>query len=750
MTPGLNDLTAAIAGSYRIERQLGSGGMATVYLARDHKHDRDVAIKVLNPELGAAVGEERFLAEIRTTARLQHPHILPLFDSGSASGFLYYVMPVVRGESLRERLNRERQLPVGDAVRIAIEVASALDYAHTEGIVHRDIKPENVLLQRDGLALVVDFGIGKALSGADDRTRTMTGMSLGTPAYMSPEQAVGENVDGRSDIYSLGCVLYEMLVGEPPFTGANAQAVIAKRFVQTPADVTALREGVPRPVARALQQSLQRTAIDRHATAAAFIAQLRETDSPNSHAANAPPTASIAVLPFTSLSDDRENAYFGDGIAEDIINALAGIEGLHVAARTSAFSYKGQALDLRTIGQQLNVLTVLQGSVRKAGQHIRIVVQLVAVADGYQLWSERYDRELADVFLVQDEIASAIANRLRLTFEARAAAAQRATTTEVEAYELIVRGRGLSRERGRAILEAISCFERALEIAPDSADALAGLGQALRVKAQYGFGSAEDCLPGAITLLKRALEIDPDHAEALGYLATTYVNAGMPLDRANPLWERSIALDPRNAEVRGLYGAWGLIVGGRGRDDARGEAEIRRATADDPRSAIVCAIGALGFAVLNLYQDAIACAQRGCEANPGAFAPAYAHVWVLHWAGRADDAFAEAEKAVDQFGRHPFLLQALTGIYMARGDRVRAEAIDAELAARAITSPVPFFSRAVSAIALGKIDEAMEHAIASANAHDGLGPVWIRWNGTDALKTHRRYAELLKVYANEI
>jgi eukaryotic-like serine/threonine-protein kinase len=236
--------------------------MATVYLAHDLKHDRDVAIKVLRDDVAASVGRDRFLREIQLAARLSHPHLLPLYDSGDADGTLFYVMPVVQGQSLRERLDAQRQLPIADAVRIASEVAGALDHAHRVGIVHRDVKPENIMLQ-DGHVLVADFGIGKAISDTTADTLTQIGMSVGTPAYMSPEQAVGEEVDGRSDLYSLGWVLYEMLIGEPPFTGPTMQAVIAKRFVQTPADVTALREGVPRPVARALQQALQRTPMDR-------------------------------------------------------------------------------------------------------------------------------------------------------------------------------------------------------------------------------------------------------------------------------------------------------------------------------------------------------------------------------------------------------------------------------------------------------------------------------------------------------
>jgi len=742
MTTATHDAVgSALAGRYRVEREIGAGGMATVYLARDLKHDRDVAIKVLHANLSSALGAERFLTEIRTTARLQHPHILPLFDSGDADGMLFYVMPLVRGDTLRDWLDRERQLPVDTAVRVTSEIAGALDYAHREGIIHRDIKPENILLQ-DGHALVADFGIGKVLSTAEGSTLTQVGVGIGTPAYMSPEQAVGEAVDGRSDLYSLGCVLYELLVGEPPFTGPNPQSIIAKRFVQTPADVTALREGVPRPVARALQRALARTPIDRPSTAADLVALLQEPDAPASVAVAAP-AQSIAVLPFVNLSPDRDNEYFGDGIAEDIINALASIDGLHVAARISAFSFKGKDADLRTIGEQLNVATVLQGSVRKAGNRIRITAQLMAVSDGYQLWSERYDRDLIDVFAVQDEIASAIASRLQLTFAKPTAATAPATTADVEAYELIVRGRALTARRGRAILEGVACFERAIELTPMSSAAHAGLGNALRAKSQYGLALPEECVPRAHAAFERALELDPENAEAMGNLATLLGNSRLDIPRMFSLWERALDLDPRLSEVRVLYAAWGLVILQQGRGDEHAAREFRRAIADDPRNPINATVIAMGLSALGRTNEAIALAKRACDMDPTAFAPRYALSWVQTWGRDTEGGFATVEIGMDQFGRHPWFLQTLTGLYMQRGDTRRAEAIHAEIEARAITSRISYFTRAISAIYLGRIDEAMEHAMRSAELMDGLGPIWYRWPDIEPLQRHPRYPELI-------
>jgi len=734
-------LRASLADRYTITSELGAGGMAIVYLATDLKHARDVALKVLKPEVSQSLGRERFEREIRLAARLNHPHILSLHDSGDANGFLYYVMPVMRGETLRDRLVAHQRLPIGDAVRIACEVAEALDYAHRLGIVHRDIKPENILLH-EGHAVVADFGIGKALSDAQNDSLTHGGLGVGTPAYMSPEQAVGEAVDGRTDLYSLGCVLYEMLVGEAPFTGPNVQAVIAKRFVQTPADVSALREGVPRPVARAVQRALARAPEDRPATGADLLAALRAVESASTAPAHAAPAQSIAVLPFVNLSPDRDNEYFGDGIAEDIINALSRVDGLHVAARMSAFSFKGKNAELHTVGEQLNVATVLQGSVRKSGNRLRISAQLMAVADGYQLWSERYDRELVDVFAVQDEIAGAIAGRLQLTF-AKSKPQATPTTAEVEAYELTIRGRALAAQRGRPILEAVTCFERALVLKPDSAAALSGLGNALRVKAQYGFGDPAECIPAARAALLRALELDPENGEATGHLANLITNSDLDLERTFALWERALTLDPRLSELRAIWAVWGLSVLAQERDDDRAERELRRSVADDPRNAMCSTVAAIGFAVIGRHGDSVAEAKRGCELDPSAFAPRYALAWCQAWARATDAGITTAESAAEQFGRHPWLLQALTGLYAQRGDRVRAEAIHAELIARALTSRVPFFSRAMSALYLGRIDEALEYALRSAEARDGPGPVWYRWPDIEPLQAHPRFPDVI-------
>jgi serine/threonine-protein kinase len=406
-------LRTVLADRYTMDRELGQGGMASVFLAQDQKHHRKVAIKVLKPELAAALGRERFLREIETAAGLNHPHVLPLHDSGEADGFLYYVIPYVEGESLRERLDRERQLPLEDALQVAREVADALSYAHSHNILHRDIKPGNILLSA-GHALVTDFGIARAITATGGGQLTEVGALVGTPAYMSPEQVDGSQyIDGRADIYSLGCVLFEMLVGEPPFRGSSLTAVIANRLSSPMPSPRAFRQLVPEAVDAAVRKAMADLPADRFATVAQF-AEALGTTRPSGPTLVAVPDRSIAVLPFKNQSSDPESEYFSDGIAEEIINALAQLPGLHVAARTSSFAFKGKGADIAEVGAKLKVATVLDGSVRKAGNRVRITAQLVNVSDGYHLWSERYDSELDDVFAIQDHIARAIAQRFEV------------------------------------------------------------------------------------------------------------------------------------------------------------------------------------------------------------------------------------------------------------------------------------------------------------------------------------------------
>ena len=554
----LDRLRTALADRYTFDREVGRGGMATVYRAQDQKHDRPVAIKVLHPYLAVNLGPERFLREIQIAAQLQHPHIVPLYDSGQAEDLLYYVMPFVEGESLRQRLEREHRLPVEDALHLGRAVAAALDYAHRHGVVHRDIKPENVMLH-EGEAVVTDFGIAKAVTAAAANTLTQTGATVGTPAYMSPEQAAGAaELDGRSDVYSLGCVVYEMLSGRTPFTGPTAQAIIAQCFTEPPAPLRGTRKDLPEWVEPVVMKSLAKDAGDRYATAAQFSQALKVSgvSTPpgmTTTTTAAATTKSIAVLPFVNMSADAENEYFTDGIAEEIINALTKVQALRVASRTSSFAFKGKNQDIRKVGEQLNVTTVLEGSVRKAGSKLRVTAQLVNVTDGYHLWSEKYDRELQDVFAIQDEIAGNIVRALRVVLsDAEKRAIEKAPTANVQAYDYYLRGRQFFHQFRRTGMQfARRMFERAIEVDPGYAIAYAGVADCCSFLYMYWDGSKAN-LEGADNASRKALELDPELAESHASRGFA-VSLSKQYDEARREFETAIRLNPKLYEAHYFY-----------------------------------------------------------------------------------------------------------------------------------------------------------------------------------------------------
>ncbi|HEX6052798.1 MAG TPA: serine/threonine-protein kinase, partial [Gemmatimonadaceae bacterium] len=496
-----NALRAGLAERYRIERELGAGGMAVVYLARDLQRDRDVALKVLRSELSAVSGAERFDREIRIAARLVHPNILPVLDSGRVSGpagedgQLWYTMPFVEGESLRDRLTREKQLPLDEVVRLTSEIADALGHAHARGILHRDIKPENILLAA-GHALVADFGVARALGDSNDRI-TGTGIALGTPGYMSPEQSTGEReLDARSDLYALASVSYEMLAGEAPFTGPSAQAVIARRLSQPPPSVRVIRPGIPEGVDRVVQRALAPVPADRFATTAEFARALSDAAtgarvaeySPRARTrwpmvagaavlvvaavafvatrvgrqSSAPPAAMtnadrgairLAVLPFRFIGPDTADRYLADGIAEEVTSTLANLGGLRVIDRASVAQYASGVTTPRAIRAALAVDAIIDGALQKAGDSIRVRVRLIDPAAEEERWSQTWDHTARDVFRVQSEVATKVAGTLRIQLaERESRSLARPPTTSPDAYDAYLRARARGRSadfRGR-------------------------------------------------------------------------------------------------------------------------------------------------------------------------------------------------------------------------------------------------------------------------------------------------------------
>lgn len=516
---GPTPLQSALASRYRLESELGAGGMAKVYLAQDLRHDREVAIKVLNPELAASLGAERFLSEIRITAKLQHPHIVPVFDSGAAEGHLYFVMPRVEGETLRARLQRGGPLPIAEALRIVRELADALAYAHKRGILHRDLKPENVLLS-GGHALLADFGIAASSVPAAQRL-TQTGMAVGTPAYMSPEQATGDRALGpASDVYALAAMLFELISGQPPFTGATYEAMLVQRFTQDAPRVSSRRSDTPPHCDAAIAKALARDPAARYQSAAEFSAALGEV-RPAAPGGEGP---SIAVLPFTNLSTDAENGYFADGLTEEIILMLAKVSALRVRSRTSVAPYRERSAAPVEIARALGVTHLLEGSVRKAGNRIRIAASLLDAASDQAVWSEKFDGTLDDVFEMQDRVATAIVAALQLTLTPREEALLREhPIASGAAYDEYLRAReGLNEFTGSGLQRALGHLSHAAELEPNNVFVLRGLGRACWAAINHGISSDVTRLDAALGYADAIERIEPSSpyiAEIRGLVA---------------------------------------------------------------------------------------------------------------------------------------------------------------------------------------------------------------------------------------
>jgi serine/threonine-protein kinase len=733
-------LGAGLTGRYTLERELGQGGMALVFLARDLRHDRKVALKVLRPEISVEIGAERFLREIKMAAGLTHPHILPVYDSGEAGGMLFYVMPNMEGRSLRERLEAEKQLPLDEALRITREVATALDYAHRNRVVHRDIKPENILFQ-EGNAMVADFGIGKALSDASGVTQT--GLAIGTPAYMSPEQASGEHeIDGRSDIYSLGCVLYEMLTGEIPFTGPTPQAIMTKRFVSPVPHVKAMRD-VPEGLDAVVTRSLARIPVDRFATAAQFAEALR----PNGAAHRTPPDApksapaakAIAVLPLANMSADPENEYFSDGMTEEIIGALSKVPGLQVASRISCFSFKGKEVDIRQVGEKLGVGSVLTGSVRKIGNRIRITAQLVNVESGNNLWSETYDRQLEDVFAIQDELSRAIVDALKL--QLGGAVDQLVVPTKnLEAYNLYLKGRFFFfRFTEPGLRKSLELFQHVLLQEPGYARAYSGIADCWCELAD-DWVAPDDAYPRAKAAATTALRLDPELVEAMTSIGKVLCWYEWDFAGAEQQLRRAVALNPNYTEAHWTFGSVLPAVG------ALGEAigEMRKAITLDPLHPHHSRWLGRFLLYARDYEAAIVQSQKTLELHAD-----YFHAYLD--AGSAYLAQGKPEQALEWYQRgqklessvrsyDAFIVRALAPL--GRGE----EAV--EILARLEEESKQHYIRAeilaMGYAALGELDKAfllLERAYQARSS----GLIYLHLDpGYEPLRQDQRYAELVK------
>jgi TolB-like protein/tetratricopeptide (TPR) repeat protein len=509
-------------GPYEIVAAIGAGGMGEVYRARDTRLDRDVAVKVLPPQKSTDLGAvERFRREARAASAFSHPNVCAVYDLGEHDGQQYIVMELLEGASLQQTL-QAGSLGLSRAIDLAIGIAEGLDAAHEKGIVHRDLKPANVFVTTRGHAKVLDFGVAK-LTEADDAPTvaglTTSGHAVGTVAYMAPEQARGERVDARTDLFSLGVLFYEMLTRRPAFSGATTAVIFDALLNRQPPPSRDLNAEVTPEIERILSRLLAKTPEARYQSARDVVLDLQSARHPTEGRlsrgtggiARAP--ASVAVLPFASLSGDPANEYLADGITEEVINALGQVRTLRVPGRVSSFAFKGRMPDLVDVGARLNVANVLTGSVRTIGTRLRVTAELVSVADGFQLWSERFDRTVEDVFAIQDEIASRIAERLKVTFDHAADDRPRRPTQNLDAYNLYLKGRYLLNQRGPNVRKGLEAFQQARDLDPDFALAHAGLAEAYSLIGFYGYLPEARVMPMARASAARALEIDPTLAE---------------------------------------------------------------------------------------------------------------------------------------------------------------------------------------------------------------------------------------------
>jgi eukaryotic-like serine/threonine-protein kinase len=777
-------LSSALADRYRIERELGQGGMATVYLAEDLKHGRKVAIKVLRPELAAVIGAERFLAEIKTTANLRHPHILPLYDSGEVTAgsegsqsFLFYVMPYVEGESLRDRLTRQKQLPIDEALSIAREVADALGYAHAHGIVHRDIKPENILLE-GGHSVVADFGIARAMTVAGADRLTQTGMSIGTPMYMSPEQAAGDpNVDGRSDLYSLGCVLYEMLGGQPPFTGPTAEVVARQHLVSDAPPITNLRPTVPSAVAGALARSLAKNPADRFNPAAQFV-QALSSQAPAVSMEKAPrrtglvltiglalllalvafagmrfgilraaPASgtirSIAVLPLDNYSPDSTQEYFAEGMTDELTTNLATISQLRVTSRGSAMQFKGKNRPATPeIAKALGVDAIVEGSVSRSGDKVRITAQLIDARADRHLWAKTFERNSSDVLALQAELAAAIADEINVQLtpgeQSRLAAAP---SVNPEAHDAYLKGwYFFNRPSDENLQKAIAQFEEAIRLSPTFAPAYSGTAVSY-IWAGYneGFITASEAKPKARAAAERAVELDSNSAEAHTALGVYKAWYGYDWQGSEQEFRRALALNSNYAFGHDQLSQVLSLVGRMDEAIAAG----KRAMELDPLSPSILVDQVFPYMFLRNVTAARALTKKAAELDPTFYAAVTSDGWTDLDAGLVREAIPKLEKATTM-DAPPFVTALLGYAYGRAGDRDRAIATVDALKKKSPNGQVAPFNTAMVYIGLGDHKRALDY-LEQAYAADSQFMVWLgQGHLFDPLRKEPRFIALLE------
>jgi len=740
---------------YRVLRLLGSGGMGTVYQAEDTRLGRQVALKFLPADLARdRHALDRFQREARAASALNHPHICTIHDIDEADGEPFIAMELLEGQTLKERI-QGRPLPAPEVVELALQLADALEAAHAKGIIHRDIKPANVFVTARGTAKLLDFGLAKVAADARADAEAPTvpaewmtgaGVALGTVGYMSPEQVRGEGLDARTDLFSFGVVLYEMVTGRAPFQGATAGAVLGAILHMAPAAPLRLNPELPAALERIVNKLLEKDRALRYQSAADLVVDLQRLKRERESGREAAPgiaeparTPSLAVLPFANLSADKENEYFSDGLAEDIIGALARVPGLRVMARTSAFAFRGRDVDVREIGTRLNVEHVLEGSVRRSGNRIRVTAQLVMASDGYPLWSQRFDRDMTDVFAIQDEISQAIVEKLRVRLVADRPLVKR-HTENVEAYNLYLKARyQLLRFTPEGLAKSKEYYEQALALDPEYALAWHGLAGFSNVLGMAGFMPPKAANAQAEQATRKALQFDDQLAEAhamMGALrASEFDRKGAELE-----FTRAVALDPASVDVLRWYDHYYL---GPMKLWDEAVAAYLRALETDPLSPSLQAQLGYIYCLKRQWDRAITQCRTALDLDPQFWVyillgSCYFHV------GKHDDAIRAMEKQAQVLGRSSFALGNLGWAYASTGRTAEALKLLEELQDRAQQQYTPSWSFAVIYQGLGEMDKAFDWFEKAVDERDPLMlHVHVHPN-YDPLHTHPRYPALLR------
>ena len=636
MTDLPSRLAASLGPAFSIERELGGGGMSRVFLVADSSLGRKIVVKVLLPDAAHSVSVDRFRREILFAARLQHPHIVPLLAAGETDGLPYFSMPYIDGESLRGRLASGDELPIPDVVQLLREIASALAYAHRQGMIHRDIKPENILLTGNH-AMVTDFGVAKAIDMATNAGMahlTSIGMVLGTPAYMAPEQAVGDTAtDHRADVYALGVLAYEMLTGRAPFVDRSPRAMMVAHLTETPAPVTTRRPACPASLASLIMRCLAKEPADRPQRVDDILTALEAVTSREIPLVSRT-LPSIAVVPMANISGDSANEHFSDGLTDELIGALSTVRELSVCGRTSAFSIKGQGLSVQEIGHRLGVDNVLEGSVRRAGDRLKVRVQLVNLA-GAVVWAQLFDRTVLDVFEVQEEIAQAVVQALQVHLGAGRGPLVRPGTTDTVAYDLFLKGKAIRRQfTPEAIERALPFFEQAISRDPDYALARAWLSDGLVLRVVVAGRAVDEKVQRARSLAREAVSLDAQLADAHWALGQVMLCFDRDFAGAIREFRAAIALDPSHIDARHLLGLTMLHLGRF--DEAL--TELRKAVEADPLAVEALATMARTYQSLDQHDQALRCIQEVMQLAPGMpLAKVHMSVSLLHL-GRPEEA----------------------------------------------------------------------------------------------------------------